>query len=65
MEAVLALEVSHQGASYGGRYKTSAEHVLATTPDQAKSEELVNALLSQTLERLFADPQLQAFLSNL
>jgi uncharacterized lipoprotein len=65
LQAVMSIEAAFQNDSYQGRYKTKSEQLMVLTPSQQKNQQLVNAVISETLERAFADPKLQAFLSNL
>ena len=50
---------------YTGQYKSSTERKTVVTPSMESNEEMVNAIISSTLNRLFADPKLKAFLSNI
>ncbi|ARN73539.1 YajG family lipoprotein [Oceanicoccus sagamiensis] len=51
--------------TYTGNYKTNSSRETAMTPSMAQNEEMVNDMLSKTLVRLFSDPELKAFLSNI
>jgi uncharacterized lipoprotein len=64
LQAVLKVEVKFGNETYTGRYQTQAEHLLPVTPSQNKNEKLVNAVLTQTLSRVFSDQKLRAFMSN-
>lgn len=64
MTAALRAEALKGGASFSGRYQTNAQYRSVTTPDTKDNEKRVNDLLQQTLERMFQDPQLRAFLLN-
>lgn len=65
LAAVLKLEAEAGSQSYSGRYKTNAERQTVVTPRMSQNEEMINTLLSDTLVRLFSDPKLKAFLSNI
>lgn len=65
LSAVLKLEVSAGGESYTGQYKSNSERQTVVTPRMVQNEEMINTLLSDTLARLFSDPKLKAFLSNI
>jgi len=65
LAASLAVEASAGGATYTGQYHTESEHPTVVTPTMKKNEKIVNELLSATLLRLFEDPKLKAFLSNI
>jgi uncharacterized lipoprotein len=62
LAAVLRAEVSKQGETFSGRYQSNAERRSVTRPDQRDNEKYVNALLSETLERMFDDNRLRDFL---
>ena len=63
--AVLRAEITSGGESYSARYQTRSEQLMAWTANTARNEAMVNALVSNTLERLFGDEKLRAFLSNI
>ena len=63
--AILKVEVSAGNETYSGRYKTNSERQTAFTPNMKENEEMINTLLSDTLVRLFSDPKLKTFLSNI
>ncbi len=65
LDALLKLEVTAGNEIYTGQYKSSSERQTVVTPSMARNEEMVNAILSSTLNRLFSDPKLKAFLSNI
>lgn len=65
LSAVLKLEVSAGGESYSGKYQTKSERQTVVTPTMGRNEEMINTLLSDTLQRLFSDAKLKAFLSNI
>lgn len=65
LESILSVEASMGGESYTGRYKTNSERQTVITPTMGRNQEMVNTLLSDTLVRLFSDPKLKAFLSNI
>ena len=63
--AVLKLEVSAGGESYSGKYKTNSERQTVVTPTMGRNEEMINTLLSDTLQRVFSDAKLKAFLRKI
>ncbi|WP_159931160.1 YajG family lipoprotein [Oceanicoccus sp. KOV_DT_Chl] len=63
--AILGVELTAGNETYTGRYKTNSERQTVVTPSMASNEEMINTLLSDTLVRLFSDPKLKAFLSNI
>lgn len=65
LESILSVEASLGGENYTGRYKTNSERQTVITPTMGRNEEMINTLLSDTLVRLFSDPKLKAFLSNI
>ena len=65
LKAVMLVEASSQGHTYNGRYETKTNRQSVVTPSSTRNEQMINTLLSDTLARLFADPKLKAFLSNI
>ncbi len=65
LKAILSVEASAGGESYTGRYRTNSERQTVVTPTMGRNEKMINDLLSETLLRLFSDPKLKAFLSNI
>ena len=56
--ALLRAEVRHGNETYRGRYETRNENRTAGKASQRRNEELVNELISDTLQRVFADQEL-------
>ncbi len=65
LEAVMQVVATAGNETFTGNYKTNSSQETAMTPSMAKNEEMINSLLSKTLARLFSDPKLKAFLSNI
>lgn len=65
LKAVLRAEATSGGETYTGRYRSNSERQTVITPTMASNEKMINGLLSDTLLRLFTDPKLKAFLSNI
>ena len=65
LKSVLSVELSAAGETYTGRYQTSSQRQLIVTAGEKKNTQLINEILSQTLQRLFADPKVKAFASNI
>ena len=65
LDAILKLEVTADSEIYTGQYKSSTERQTVVTPSMERNEEMVNAILSSTLDRLFSDPALKVFLNNI
>ena len=59
---ILRAEVDRGGEVYQGRYQVKSNRQFFNAPSASHNEELLNELLSQTLERMFADAKLQAFI---
>lgn len=62
LTAVLRAEVTKQGETFTGRYQSESERRSVGRPDTEDNEEYVNALLSDTLVRMFGDNRLRDFL---
>ena len=62
LTAVLRAEVNKHGETFTGRYQSESERRSVTRPDAEDNEEYVNALLSDTLMRMFNDNRLRDFL---
>ncbi|MFT5691137.1 MAG: putative lipoprotein [Oceanicoccus sp.] len=65
LEALLRVEASYAGETYHGQYKTQETKQTVITPTMKQNEKMINGLLSTTLQRLFSDPKLKTFLSNI
>jgi uncharacterized lipoprotein len=65
LEAGLKVNVAAGDESYAGTYKSASERQTVVTPSMEKNEEMINSLLSDTLLRLFSDPKLKDFFSNI
>lgn len=65
LEAILLAELKAGNETYSSRYKTSSEKQTLVTPTMSANEAMINQLLSSTLARIFDDPKVQAFLSNI
>ncbi len=64
VEAVLSVQLSREGKSWSGRYQTRNSRSFMTAPDAETNAALINSLLEETLERMFADPEFTAFLTH-
>lgn len=65
LKAVLKVVAVAGSETYTGQYRSNSERMAAFTPGMKKNEAMINSLLSETLERLFSDAKLKAFLSNI
>lgn len=64
LTATLRADVTKNGETFSGRYTTEKEQRGASRPDRDENEEYVNALLSETLKRMFSDNRLREFLQH-
>lgn len=64
LKAVLRSEIKQAEEKFSSRYVTESTHDSLITPSAARNEEMVNDILSKTLQRLFDDPKAQAFLQK-
>ncbi len=65
LSAVVKAQLSSGTETFNGTYKSRFEKTAVVAPSIATNEKMVNDLLSDTLNRMFADPKFQAFLSNI
>lgn len=61
--AVVAVKASRENLNYESNYNTTTRHRFVTPPGEKKTAEVMNAVLSQSLSRLFADQKMMSFLS--
>lgn len=62
--AVLRAEAERGDERLAGRYRSEAEYRTITRPNAEHNTRWVNQLLSDTLQRMFADPRLREFLRH-
>lgn len=62
--ATLRADVSKGGETFSGRYTSESEQRSVGRPDAEDNEQYVNELLSNTLQRMFADNRLREFLTK-
>lgn len=60
----LVAEARRDDTTHVGTYKSSVEHDLPFTPSAARNQEMVNDILSRSIERMLNDPEMQAFLAG-
>ncbi len=60
--SVLGAEVQRSEQRYEGRYRVKTSRHFFNSPSAPHNEKLINEVLAETLERLFADAKLQAFM---
>lgn len=65
LTTVISAEAYNGRETYTRRYETSKNYTLLVTPSMKKNTEAVNSAFSETLARIFTDPQLKAFLSSI
>lgn len=61
LESVLRVEARQNRDVYNGRYQVKTNRTYATVPGRDRNEEMINEVLSGSLQRLFNDPKLLAF----
>jgi uncharacterized lipoprotein len=64
LSVVVAAEVYNGRETYTRRYATTQNYTLIVAPTMNKNTELLNKAFSETLTRMFNDPQLKTFLST-
>lgn len=64
LEAVLVAEAVNAGTTYTGTYTARRTQRYALRPDEAANTRMVEALLSDTLDRAFRDPELGRLLAR-
>lgn len=65
VKAKVRVVVLQSGRRFEGSYSSDISERVAKAPSDSKNEELINGVLSDVLERLFADSKLQEFLASL
>ncbi|AMO57793.1 hypothetical protein GZ77_13110 [Endozoicomonas montiporae] len=61
----IRVAVLHKGKRFEGSYSADISERVPKAPSDKKNEQLVNQVLSDVLERLFADQKLQSFMKTL
>lgn len=64
LKAVLRTEIKANGETHKGRYVTKSSQQLAWAPSTEKNSEMINVLLSDTLQRMFDDEKVKDFFSK-
>lgn len=65
LAAKLRVELNSGDKTYTGQYQTQSEQQALVSPSAEKNEKLINDLLSKTLQRVFVDPKVVNFLSQI
>lgn len=65
VQVVMAAELASQGETFTGRYKSKTQRQSVMAPDEEDNSKMLSELISQTMDRMFADPKVKAFLSNI
>ena len=65
VNARIRVAVMHAGKRFEGSYSADISERVPKAPSDKKNEELLNQVLSDVLERLFADQKLQGFVKTL
>ncbi|WP_210396834.1 YajG family lipoprotein [Motiliproteus sediminis] len=64
LKAAIRAVANKNGRSFSGRYESSKLHKFVTSPSEEKNEEVINDVLSTTLNRVFNDPKLLTFMEQ-
>lgn len=64
LHAAITAKGSSKEREYEGRWESTQKHQFLRIPSEAKNEEIINELLSETLSRMFNDPKLLRFLQQ-
>ncbi len=64
LQVQIAAVANKGGQEQISRYESSKVHKFLTAPDTEKNEEIINAIVSTTLSRLFNDPRLIALIQK-
>jgi hypothetical protein len=62
---VFLAELNSGGEKFSSSYTSKSNRKTVMAPDEEENSELLTGLVSKTMDRMFADPKLQAFLSNI
>jgi len=64
LDAAIRASASKEGKSFSGRYESSKMHKFIKAPSEQRNEEIINEILSDTLNRVFNDPRLLTFMEQ-
>ncbi len=64
-EVVMLAELNSQGEGFTGRYKSKTTRQYVSAPDAEDNSKMLTELISETMDRMFVDPNLKAFLINI
>ena len=65
VQVIFLAELSSGEENFSSTYTSKSKRNTVMAPDEEDNSELVTGLVSRTMDRMFADPKLQAFLSNI
>lgn len=65
VQAVMLSELKSQNEGFTGRYSSKVQRQTLMAPDEEDNSKMLSELISTTMNRMFADPDLKAFLSNI
>ena len=65
VQVVMDIELESQGETFTGEYKSKTQRQSVMAPDEEDNSKMLSDLVSQTMNRMFADPRIKAFLSNI
>ncbi len=64
LDAEFRVALARGEKSLTTRYQTGEEYEVIKSPSPERNEELINNLISETLERVFVDPKVKQFLTD-
>ncbi len=62
VEAMVKVTTNINGSIHEGNYRTQGSHQFGQAPDEGKNADVINKLLSDTLDRAFSDMNLAKFM---
>jgi uncharacterized lipoprotein len=65
VQVVFLAELNSGGEKFSSSYTSKSNRKTVMAPNEEENSELLTGLVSKTMDRMFADPKLQAFLSNI
>jgi uncharacterized lipoprotein len=65
VRVIFLAELNSGGEKFSSSYTSKSNRKTVMAPNEEDNSELLTGLVSKTMDRMFADPKLQAFLSNI
>ena len=65
VQVVFLAELQSRDEKFTSSYTSKSNRKTVMAPNEEDNSELLTGLVSKTMDRMFADPKLQAFLSNI